>query len=96
MSAIIIQIVNNLTFKKVSWNSIALLLLLLNLLPEDVVKISASLIEILKAHQKVLNKVLYTLLSIVKSLYLMELLICVDPLHFQYLKIMRLSYSLEF
>ena len=77
MSAIIIQIVNNLTFKKVSWNSTALLLLLLHLLPEDVGKISASLIETLRTHQ--VN-------SKVKSIYLIELLVCVDPLHFQYLK----------
>lgn len=87
MSAITIQILNNLALKKVSWNSTALLLLLLNLLPKDMGKIFASLIEILRAHQ-VIDKV--------KSIYLIQLLICMDPLHFQYLKIMRLYYSLEF
>lgn len=87
MSAITIPILNNLALKKVSWNSTALLLLLLNLLPKDMGKIFASLIEILRAHQ-VINKV--------KSIYLIQLLICMDPLHFQCLKIMRLYYSLEF
>ena len=29
----------------------------------------------------------------VKCIYLIQLLVCVDPLHFQYLTMMRLSYS---
>lgn len=81
MSAITIQILNHLALKKkkkrqVSWNSTALLLLLLNLLPKDMGKLTASLIEILRAHQVNIK---------VKSTHLIPLLICMDPLHFQYL-----------
>ena len=68
------------------WNSVAWLLLLLNLLPKDMGKISASLMEILRAHQVNIQ---------VKHIYLIQFLVCMDPLHFQYLKMMRLSYLPE-
>lgn len=46
------QILNNLALKThVSWNSTAPLLSLLNVLPKDMGKASASLIKILRTHQ---------------------------------------------
>ena len=80
MRVIIIQMLNNLILKKVSWNSIVLLLLLLNLLHKDLWQMTAYLIEILREHQ--MN-------SKVKSTYLLQLFIHMDPLHFQYLKIKK-------
>lgn len=79
------QIRSNVALKSLlSGSSTALLLLLLNLLPKDMGKTSASLIEILGARQVNIK---------VKRIYLIQLLVWVDPLHFQYLKMMRLSYS---
>ena len=78
------QILNNLALKThVSWNSTAPLLSLLNLLPKDM-KTFASLIKILRAHQVNIR---------VERTCLMQLLVCMDPWHFQYLNMMRLCYS---
>lgn len=79
------QILNNLALKThVSWNSTAPLLSLLNLLPKDMGKTSASLIKILRAHQVNIRA---------KRTCLIQLLVCMDPWHFQYLNMMRLCYS---
>lgn len=78
------QILNNLALKThVSWNSTAPLLSLLNLLPKDMGKMSASLIKILRAHQVNIRA---------KRTCLIQLLVCMDLWHFQYLNKMRLCY----